>query len=105
MINDLRLLIDCGFGDTLTMLDLSSAFDTVDHQILLSRFERLFGVSGTALIWFRSYLSGRTQSVRIIDASSGARDLEFGVPQGSVLGPILFLLYIAPIYESSAGMV
>jgi len=99
MINDLRLLIDRGFGAILTMLDLSSAFDTVNHQILLSRLERLFGVSGTALSWFQSYLSGRTQSVRIIDASSGTRDLEFGVPQGSVLGPILFLLYIAPIYD------
>jgi len=99
VINDLRLLIDRGYGAILTMLDLSSAFDTVDHKILLSRLERLFGGSGIALSWFRSYLSGRTQSVRIIDASSNARDLEFGVPQGSVLGPILFLLYIAPIYD------
>ena len=68
VINDLRLLIDRGYGAILTMLDLSSAFDTVDHQILLSRLERLFSVSGTALSWFRSYLFGRFQSVRIIDA-------------------------------------
>ena len=98
VINDLRLLIDRRYGAILTMLDLSSAFDTVDHKILLFRLERLFGVSGTALSWFRSFLSGRTQSVRIIDASSNARDLELGVPQGSVVGPILFLFYIAPIY-------
>ena len=71
----------------------------MDHLILLSRLERLFGVSGAALDWFRSYLSGRTQAVNILGASSDARKLDFGVPQGSVLGPILFLLYISPIYD------
>ena len=99
MINNLRLLIDRRYGAILTILDFSSVFDTVDQKILLFRLERLFGESGTALSWFRSFLSGRPQSVRIIDASSNPRDLELGVPQGSVLITILFLLYIAPIYD------
>ena len=99
VVSDLRLLIDQGKGAMLTMLDLSSAFDTVDHDVLLSRLQQRFGVTGVALKWFHSYLSGRTQSVRVIDVSSEARALEFGVPQGSVLGPVLFLLYVAPVYD------
>ena len=81
----------------LLLLDLSVAFDTIDHEILLQRLRVSGGVCGTALAWFRSYLSGRTHSVKIHNATSKPRLLSYGVPQGSVLGPLMFTLYSAPI--------
>ena len=67
--------------------------------MLLSRLENSFGITGTVLQWFHSYLSGRSQFVEINDTKSSVRDLTVGVPQGSVLGPILYLLYTAPLAE------
>lgn len=81
----------------LALLDLSAAFDTVSHDVLLDRLRTHLGVSDVALDWFRSYLEGRTQSVHISGASSPPHDLHFGVPQGSVLGPVLFSIYLAPL--------
>ena len=81
----------------LVLLDLSAAFDTIDHRVLLHRLSRDLGVAGTALRWFQSYLEDRTQSVTIQNACSAPRDLCFGVPQGSVLGPQLFSVYSAPL--------
>ena len=78
-------------------LDLSSAFDTVDIPILLSRLQHSFGLSQSALSWFQSYLNDRQQRVLINGTLSQPRQLKYGVPQGSVLGPILFTLYISPI--------
>lgn len=78
------------------LLDLSAAFDTIDHVILLRRLYAL-GIRGPALAWFKSYLSGRKQSVYIHGTKSELRDLPYGVPQGSVLGPILFTLYTLPL--------
>ena len=74
-------------------LDLKKAFDTVDHDILLAKLEHA-GVRETELEWFRSYLSGRSQVVSIDDAVSEKQGVECGVPQGSILGPLLFSLYI-----------
>ena len=74
------------------MLDLSAAFDTVDHNQLLSVLESEFSVTDKALSWFSSYLKGRTQRVKIGPDMSAYLHLKCGVPQGSVLGPIFFIL-------------
>ena len=81
----------------LALLDLSAAFDTVDHVFLLSRLSARFGIYEHALNWLHSYSSDRTQFVRIQDVSSHVNDLTYGVPQGSVLGPLLYSLYTSPL--------
>ena len=83
----------------LVLLDLSAAFDTIDHDILLQRLHSRFGFSGSVLNWFRTYLHGRSQCVTIGACTSDSSALECGVPQGSVLGPLLFTLYIAPLED------
>ena len=74
-------------------IDLRKAFDTVNHEILLLKLEH-YGIRGIILDWFKSYLSNRKQFVYINGISSSLKDISCGVPQGSVLGPLLFLLYI-----------
>ena len=86
-----------GSVTALTLLDLSATFDTIDHIILLDRLNVYYGLSELALGWFKSYLSGRTHSVKVGSTLSHPAALHYGVPQGSVLGPILFSLYTNPI--------
>ena len=74
--------MDDGRVTALTLLDLSAAFDTIDHTILLSRLGNWFGVSGEALDWFKSYLTGRSQRIKLGNCLSSRSDLSFGVPQG-----------------------
>ena len=80
-------------GKNLTLLvalDISAAFDALEHDILLRRLERTFGISDLALTWIKSYSSERTQFVKINDGCSEKLPCKYGVPQGSILGPILF---------------
>ena len=86
-----------GSVTALTLLDLSATFDTIDHTILWDRLNVYYGISELALGWFKSYLSGRTHSVKVGSALSHPAALQYGVPQGSILGPILFSLYTNPI--------
>ena len=86
-----------GSFTALTLLDLFVAFDTTDHTILLDRFNVYYGISELALGWFKSYMSGRKHSVKVGSTLSHPAVLQYGVPQGSVLRPILFSLYTNPI--------
>ena len=97
--NDLLMGMDKHGVAILVLLDLSAAFDTIDKSILLGRMKTLLGIDGVVLEWFNSYLSDRTQSVKILEASSEKMELPFGVPQGSVLGPLLFLIYVLPLHQ------
>ena len=77
----------------MALLDLSAAFDTIDHDLLLNGLRDVFGIRDTALAFFVSYLSGRKQIVSVVGREMEPSSLLYGVLQGSVLGPILFLLY------------
>uniref|UniRef100_A0A3B3CUW0 Reverse transcriptase domain-containing protein n=1 Tax=Oryzias melastigma TaxID=30732 RepID=A0A3B3CUW0_ORYME len=90
---------DSGQYTVLVLLDLKSAFDTVNHNILIQRLHNDYGLSGSVLNWFISYLSGRTFNVAVGSLSSAVKKVNCGVPQGSVLGPILFILYLIPLGE------
>uniref|UniRef100_A0A3P9JCY3 Reverse transcriptase domain-containing protein n=1 Tax=Oryzias latipes TaxID=8090 RepID=A0A3P9JCY3_ORYLA len=95
--NDVLMAADSGQYTVLILLDLKSAFDTVNHEIMLERLHNNYGLSGSVLNWFVSYFSGRSYKVCVNSLSSEAKILSCGVPQGSVLGPILFTLYMIPL--------
>jgi len=97
VMSDILLALDSGDFAMLTLLDLSAAFDTVDHYILLKRLNISYGISHSVLGWLTSYLSNRTQFVQLNGSCSKSSVVTCGVPQGSVLGPILFLLYTADL--------
>jgi hypothetical protein len=97
VLSDILRAIDNGDLAMLTLLDLSAAFDTVDHATLLRRLEISYGIGGAVLDWFRSFLDGRTQYVRCGASRSRRSIIRCGVPQGSVLAAILFLLYTADL--------
>ncbi|MCI0561137.1 MAG: reverse transcriptase domain-containing protein [Nitrososphaera sp.] len=106
ILDDLYRIVDSKHAAVLIGLDLSAAFDTIDHSVLARRLENMFGVTGTALEWFRSYLSFRTQYVKVGTEQTPVTSITVGVPQGSVLGPFLFSVYVSPIADviSSYGV-
>ena len=95
--------MDDGRVTALTLLDVSTAFDTIDHTILLRRLGDWFGVNGKALDGIKSYLTGRSQRIKLGNCLSSRYDLCFGVPQGSVLSPLLFTLCTTPLSSLILG--
>ena len=99
VVNDILSNMNKQHVSILVLLDLSAAFDTVDHAILLRRLETSFGITDAALAWFSSYLSGRSQCVSVNGETSDCYPVPFGVPQGSCLGPLLFSAYASKLFE------
>ena len=97
----IQLDIDKGRIPLSVFLDLSKAFDTLDHSILLRKLIFFNGISGIPLQWFSSYLMNRQQLVDCDGTFSSVTILNTGVPQGSILGPLLFIIYVNGIHEAS----
>ena len=97
--NDMLEMKDYNQSTALVSIDLSAAFDLVDHDILVNRLENYFGFNATVLHWFRSFVSERSQCVLLGKIKSEARLVKQGVPQGSVLGARLYTLYVRPLSD------
>lgn len=97
--SDIAEAMDQKSSSVLIMLDLSAAFDVIDHPILFSRLEHTFGLTSWSLQWMKSYLQQRDQCVKIGDATSEVKHLDYGVPQGSVLGPMIYCMFTRPVGE------
>ena len=95
--NYIHLSLPQGEATALVLLDLSAAFHTIDYSTLLSCLQDWFGFCGSSLKWFSSYLTERYQAVKIGYTLSDLQTLLFGIPQGSVLGSLLFFLYTSPL--------
>ena len=98
-VSDILTASDASQVSILTLLDLLAAFDTTDHSILLCCLQQHLGASGLALSWFKSYLSNRFQFVSASGSNSKLSKFDYGVPQGSVLGPVLCMLYTQPLLQ------
>ncbi len=95
--NDLLLASDQSCISLLVLLDFSAAFDTIDHDIFIDRLQNYTGIQGQALRWFRFYMSDRYHFVYLNGEASQLSTVKYGVPQGSVLGPLLFSLNMLPL--------
>ena len=98
--NDILMELDSGKCVYLVLLDLSAAFDTIDHQVFLTRLEEENAVSGDSLSWMHSYLTNRKHCININGTMSDNSNLSFGFPQGSTIGPFGFKLYSKPLSHS-----
>ena len=101
--NDILLAMNKQHVTILVLLDLSAAFDTVDHGVMLETLSSKLGICGSSLDWFSSYLHGRSQRVSVRDCISEKFNLMFGVPQGSCLGPLLFTIYSSKLFDVIKG--
>lgn len=99
ILNDILIALDSGLCSIELLLDLSAAFDTVDHDEMMVSLKQDIGVDGTVYKWFSSFLSNRSQRTSVSGSNSDSRDMPYGVPQGSVLGPILFNIYVRNFIE------
>ena len=95
--SDILKSLDQGNSTMLVLLDLSAAFDTIDHPILLHRLEHIFGIKGKSLAWVASYFANRSQTVCIRNEQSDPVLMRYSVPQGSVLGPKFYVMYTKPV--------
>ena len=99
LIDDIFVAVDKKFGVVMLIIDLSAAFDTVDHSLLLNMLQFKYRITGSALAWLKSFLTGRQQRVKIGNRLSDPLVVCFGVAQGSILGPLLFNLYCSSVNE------
>ena len=99
VMNDILLKMNSQHVTQIVLLDLSAAFDTVNHKILLERLQHDIGISGVPLQWFKSYLSDRSQRIAVQGTLSRLFELDFGVPQGSCLGPLLYVIYSSKLFN------
>ena len=99
LCNDVITGLDLGHCTLMASIDLSAAFDTVDHTIFLRRLQTLYCVNGTVIEWFKSYLRHRQHKVSINDILSTARTLKCGVSQGFVLGARMYSMYVKPLSD------
>ena len=97
--NDILMGMNSQHAVLLVLLDLSAAFDTVDHCVLLRRLQTSCGISGAQLDWFKSYLSARSQCVSILSVFSDSLPLNLGVPKGFCLGPLLYIIYSSKLFN------
>ena len=101
-MNDIRRAAGDGQCTVLLALDISAAFDAVDHTTLVERAKTVFGINGATLDWLRSFITERSQFIAVGTERSETVACLSGVPQGSVLGPILFSMYVSPVGDLTA---
>ena len=100
LVDDILIAVDKKFGVVMLIVDLSAAFDTVDHLLLMRILQDRYKIGGSALTWIQSFLTGRCQRVKIGGTLSDSLAVLFGVPQGSILGPLLFNMYCSTINDA-----